>query len=127
MPRRIPVGSARRAGQQAAEKGPAARRRPKAAREPYSLYGERAAEGANEADGPLSAACQLFGESVKSIHRDKQIPRVAELSKPAAIDRHDLARPVQAREHPVDGQPERSIASLEHEAVRLVGQILLGD
>ena len=27
-----------------------------AAREAYSLYGERAAEGANEADGPFSAA-----------------------------------------------------------------------
>src|SRR5438093_7708822 len=40
---------------QAAEKGPAARRRPKAAREAYSLYVERAAEGANEADGPLSS------------------------------------------------------------------------
>jgi hypothetical protein len=42
---------------QAAEKGPDARRRPKAAREAYFLYVERAAEGANEADGPLSAAC----------------------------------------------------------------------
>src|SRR5438045_4063129 len=39
---------------QGVEKGPAARRRPKAAREAYSLYVERAAEGANEADGPLS-------------------------------------------------------------------------
>src|SRR6266478_4266838 len=38
-----------------AEKGPAARRRPRAAREAYCLYVERAAEGANEADGPLSA------------------------------------------------------------------------
>jgi len=28
-----------------------------AAREAYSLYVERAAEGANEADGPFSAAC----------------------------------------------------------------------
>jgi hypothetical protein len=37
------------------EKGPAARRRPKAAREAYSLYVECAAEGANEADGSLSA------------------------------------------------------------------------
>src|SRR5438552_98057 len=34
---------------------PAARRRPTAAREAYSLYVERAAEGANEADGPLSS------------------------------------------------------------------------
>src|SRR5438046_1629043 len=42
---------------QAAQKGPDARRRPKAAREAYSLYVERAVEGANEADGPLSAAC----------------------------------------------------------------------
>jgi len=33
------------------EKGPAARRRPKEAREAYSLYVERAAEGANEAAG----------------------------------------------------------------------------
>jgi hypothetical protein len=36
------------------EKGPYARRRPKLAREAYSLYVERASEGANEADGPLS-------------------------------------------------------------------------
>ncbi len=42
---------------QASEKGPDARRRPKAAREAYSLYVERAAEGADEADGPLSLAC----------------------------------------------------------------------
>src|SRR5262245_13254388 len=36
--------------------GPAPRRRPKATRETYSMYVERAAEGADEADGPLSAA-----------------------------------------------------------------------
>ena len=42
--RHLPVG----------EKGPYARRRPKAAGEAYSLYVEPAAEGANEADGPLS-------------------------------------------------------------------------
>ena len=37
------------------EKGSAARRRPKPAGEAYSLYVEPAGEGANEADGPLSA------------------------------------------------------------------------
>ena len=37
------------------EKGPVARRRPKEAREAYSLYVERAIEGANEANGPFSA------------------------------------------------------------------------
>src|SRR2546427_3325428 len=42
---------------QVAQKGPDARRRPKAAGEAYSLYVEPAAEGANEADGPFSAAC----------------------------------------------------------------------
>src|SRR5215472_5611984 len=42
---------------QAAQKGPDARRRPTTAREAYSLYVERAGEGANEADGPFSAAC----------------------------------------------------------------------
>ena len=36
------------------EKGPAARRRAKAAREAYSMYVERAVERANEADGPFS-------------------------------------------------------------------------
>src|SRR5438094_745225 len=37
------------------EDGPDARRRPTAAREAYSLYVERAAEGDNEADGPSSS------------------------------------------------------------------------
>src|SRR5262245_9643228 len=40
------------------EKGPDARRRRKAAREAYSVYVERAADGANEADGPLSSPWQ---------------------------------------------------------------------
>jgi hypothetical protein len=43
---------------QGAEKGPVARRRPKAGHEAYSLYVECPAESANEADGPLSAACR---------------------------------------------------------------------
>ena len=42
---------------QGAEKGPVARRRPKAGHEAYSLYVECPVEGANEANGPLSAAC----------------------------------------------------------------------
>src|SRR5437867_6096462 len=37
------------------EKGPAARRRPTSARDAYSLYVERAAEGATVADGPFSS------------------------------------------------------------------------
>src|SRR5229473_2582267 len=56
-PYRLPLG---------AEKGPAARRRPTAAREAYSLYVERAAEGANEAAGPLSAAGAQYSESRRS-------------------------------------------------------------
>src|SRR2546430_15892935 len=53
----------RRQTVQGVEKGPVARRRPKVAREAYSLYVERAAEGAPKcnyvwvANGPLSAAC----------------------------------------------------------------------
>jgi hypothetical protein len=42
---------------QAAQKGPVSRRRLKVAREAYFLYVERATEGANEANGPFSAAC----------------------------------------------------------------------
>jgi hypothetical protein len=37
------------------EKGPDARGRSMAAREAYFLYVERAAKGANEADGPFSS------------------------------------------------------------------------
>jgi hypothetical protein len=55
------------------EKGPAARRRPKAAREAYSLYVERAVEGANEADGPFSSlywgirvTLKMYGEAAES-------------------------------------------------------------
>ena len=43
--------------EQGGEEGPVARRRPKAAGEAYFPYVEPAAEGANEADGPSSAAC----------------------------------------------------------------------
>src|SRR6185369_11266002 len=45
-----------------AQKAPDARRRPSAAREAYSLYVERAAEGANEADGVFSATRLQGGE-----------------------------------------------------------------
>jgi acyl-CoA thioester hydrolase len=47
----------RRPKAQAVEKGSAARRRLKTAREAYSPYVTLTVEGANEADGPLSAAC----------------------------------------------------------------------
>jgi hypothetical protein len=47
----------RRPNVQGVEKGPDARRRPKVAGEAYPWYVEPAAEGDNEADGPLSAAC----------------------------------------------------------------------
>src|SRR2546427_13176293 len=58
-PRAAPSGPSRMLKHsQAAEKGPDARRRPRAAREAYSLYVERAVEGANEAGGPFSADCQ---------------------------------------------------------------------
>src|SRR5262245_45927354 len=49
-------GSVREMGSPGGEMGSAARRRPKTGREAYSLYVERPDEGANEADGPLSAA-----------------------------------------------------------------------
>src|SRR6185436_9350958 len=48
-------GARRRDTGESDEKGPAARRRPKAAGEAYFLYVEPAVEGANEADGPFSS------------------------------------------------------------------------
>ena len=53
----LPASSRMLKNPQAAQKGSDARRLPTAAREAYFLYVERAAEGANEADGPFSAAC----------------------------------------------------------------------
>jgi hypothetical protein len=50
----------------AVEKGPAARRRPKTARETYSLYVERAVEGAALPQmGPLSAAGYSIGTKMQ--------------------------------------------------------------
>ena len=50
---------------QGVEKGPDARRRPRVAREAYFLYVERATEGADEADGPLSAS---WDDGVEQVH-----------------------------------------------------------
>ena len=69
-------------GAQAAEKGPAARRRPKAGREAYSLYVERPVEGANEADGPLSAVCEA---AVSGFRLGRQQGEVAVDAAPAAV------------------------------------------
>src|SRR6266436_3060295 len=56
---------------QAAEKGPAARRRPKAAGEAYPWYVEPAAEGANEADGHLPRARQAAEKGPAARRRPK--------------------------------------------------------
>src|SRR5262249_32149063 len=50
-----------------AQKGPDTRRRPRAAREAYWLYVERVAAGANEADGPFSAARLERAEEVEQV------------------------------------------------------------
>src|SRR5204863_10118692 len=62
--------------------GPAARRRPTAAREAYFLYVERAAEGANAADGPLSSLwprpdlpSQLDGDVAVGVERHARAGR----------------------------------------------------
>src|SRR6266542_415247 len=62
---------------QGGEKGPDARRRPMAAREAYSLYVERAAAGANEADGPLSLACSADFPGFAGHQELRDIPRTA--------------------------------------------------
>ena len=48
------IARGRTATRASGEKGSAARRCPKSAREAYFLYVDRADEGANEADEPLS-------------------------------------------------------------------------
>src|SRR4030095_16832256 len=53
---------------EADQKGPDARRRPRAAREAYCLYVERAAAGANEADGPFSPASPAVEPDVPEVH-----------------------------------------------------------
>ena len=51
----VEEGAKRSPTVQGVEKGSDARRRPMTGREAYSVYVERPVEGANEADGPLSA------------------------------------------------------------------------
>src|SRR5438067_13775772 len=71
----------RQSVRRAVEKGPDARRRPKAAGEAYFEYVEPAAEGANEADGPLSAArpCSPHGPSERRLRR--AAPEVTSVSR----------------------------------------------
>src|SRR6266508_990911 len=65
----------------AAQKGPDARRRPTAAREAYSLYVERAAEGANEAEAPVSPGGKA---SAIAATRPPLMPRSAS-KRPVAV------------------------------------------
>src|SRR5262249_24185433 len=92
-----------------------------------ALITRRASAGGAPAPRRPAARTALFRQRVQRVHRDQEIARLAELAEPAAVDLHDLARPVEAREHPVHGQPERRVAAAEHEAVRLVGEVLLAD
>src|SRR6185369_527967 len=78
------------------EKRSAARRRTKAAREAYFLYVERAAEGANEADGPLSAsrAAEGANEADGPLAASRALQEAAES---AAVVEQRLATMVAAR------------------------------
>ena len=72
------------------EKGPVARRRPKTAREAYSLYFERADEGANEATGPLSATdaqlAVLDGEVAVPCNPQSAIAGLNSLSRAGRVE-----------------------------------------
>ena len=72
------------------EKGPAARRRAKAAREAYSLYVERAAERANEADGSLSTTgirwAVLDGEVAVPCNPQSAIAGLNSLSRAVRVE-----------------------------------------
>src|SRR5262245_36356227 len=97
------------------EKGPAARRRPKAGREAYFLYVERSAEGGNEADGPLSSreadverralVCRTVAQVAVAIVAqdvDRAVPRVG-------------GRPLTGHEH---GAGQGLVTHLQREADR---------
>src|ERR1700686_2607678 len=101
---------------QAAEKGPDARRRPMAAREAYSLYVERAAEGANEADGPLSAAAAR-GILADSLLRPTQKPRRSGNAK-ARDPNPDGASPQRGTGRPRSGPDPALRPALERERRR---------
>src|SRR5215472_11537547 len=88
---------------QAAQKGPDARRRPTAAREAYSLYVERAAGGANEADAAFSAVRALVEDDdaashLAPAHRREALVDLVEL--PGAADELvDLEPPLEVEVH----------------------------
>src|SRR2546428_5755000 len=89
---------------QAAQKGPDARRRPKVAREAYSLYVERAIEGANEAAGPFSAICVLLEAHVLVGREGRHRHEIDGVLGHAWPDAGEGAEVHERREHrPVDG------------------------
>src|SRR5262252_8418118 len=65
------------------EKGPAARRRPKAGREAYFLYVERPGEGGNEAAGPFRPLTRVLAGSRKN-QRGPEARRLVLLSTRSA-------------------------------------------
>src|SRR5688500_100942 len=71
---------------QDAQKGPDARRRPKAAGEAHFLYVEPAAEGADEADGPFSASCVLLAAEARAGARQRHADIVGRWLPRARVD-----------------------------------------
>jgi len=68
----VEEGAKRSPTVQGVEKGSDARRRPMTGREAYSVYVERPVEGANEADGPFSAAGSYFLRRTSSSGADQE-------------------------------------------------------
>src|SRR5258705_12485068 len=84
------------------ERGPDARRRPKAAGEAYFLYVEPAAEGANEADGPLSASRALQEAAESAAVVEERLAAVV-AARVEGLDLADEDRVIAARVGVDDG------------------------
>src|SRR5262249_49190323 len=104
------------------EKGSAARRRPKSAREAYFLYVERADEGANEADEPLSALSRRSGDRSAEVVPHRCLAGVERQRFPKRGDRGRVSSGAQVQQTEIGarvGHARRETAGLAERRLRL--------
>src|SRR5215475_2970714 len=70
---------------------------------------------------------RLLGKSVQDVHRLQQWARAPHVPEPFFVDADDFGRPVEARERPVNGEAKAGVPSPDHQAVRLIREVLPGN
>ena len=68
----------------------------------------------------------LLGQALDGVQAEQEGTGRAEPAKPAGVDLENLARAVQPRQRPVDGQAKGRIPATEHQRIRLIGEVPVG-